>query len=135
MKFLSRYHRIALICLAIATHSTVWAQFSYFQLTNIPLGHYRCLISTPNGNVFAGSEVYRGVARTTNDGVSWDSINQGLTNRQVVCLAARSNDELFAGTSQGLFRSGDRGEHWLPVELYPKNWTGCLGGKNGYFST
>ena len=48
----------------------------------------------------------------------WKPINQGLRNSQVLNLAQERNQNktvLMAGTTQGIFRSNDRGVSWEPL--------------------
>jgi hypothetical protein len=67
------------------------------------------LVSTfavsPNGaggtNLFAGT--FRGVFRSSNNGISWTAVNTGLTNTTVWALAISGMD-LFAGTEGGVWR-------------------------------
>ena len=50
-------------------------------------------------------------------------------------LRGRENAGLMEATINGDTTSTGARINPNRVELYPKNWTGCLGGKNGYFST
>jgi ligand-binding sensor domain-containing protein len=52
-----------------------------------------------------------GVFRSTDDGISWSSVNTGLTDRKVYALLV-SGTTLFAGTNSGLFFSTDNGDDW-----------------------
>jgi len=59
------------------------------------------------------------VARSTNQGASWQWVNQGLTNLQVSALALSptftSDHVLFAATrGGGIFRSTSAGSTWVP---------------------
>ncbi len=55
------------------------------------------------GNVFIGSDSI-GVFRSSNNGTTWDSVNTGLTNRNIISLCL-ANGYLYAGTYTGIFRS------------------------------
>lgn len=81
------------------------------------------------GQLFAGTA--RGVFRSTNGGRKWQPVNRGipatdpfttLSTTEVRCVAAyrdrrRKVPHLLAGTSTGLFRSLDGGEHWQRTSL------------------
>jgi uncharacterized protein (TIGR03437 family) len=54
-----------------------------------------------------------GVYRTTDDGVTWTLVNNGL-NRAVQALGV-SGTALFAGTDRGVYRTTDNGNTWAPV--------------------
>lgn len=60
-----------------------------------------------SGHIFAAKPVGNaiGVFRSTNNGLSWNSINTGLTNPNVWSLAINPNGYIFAGTKGGVFRS------------------------------
>ena len=55
-----------------------------------------------------------GVYRSTDSGITWRPINNGLTNSTVNDLAASVNDEtlLYAATNDGIFVSRDGGLSW-----------------------
>jgi photosystem II stability/assembly factor-like uncharacterized protein len=56
------------------------------------------------GRIYAGSGY--GVYSSSNDGVTWEPINSGLTYTYVTSLGVNENDYLFAGTqASGVFRS------------------------------
>jgi hypothetical protein len=65
-------------------------------------------------NLFAGTE--RGVFRSTNGGINWTAVNNGLTKSEVLALAVQGSN-LFAGTKEGgMFLSTDDGGTWTPVD-------------------
>jgi photosystem II stability/assembly factor-like uncharacterized protein len=64
-------------------------------------------------NIYAGTE--EGVFRSTNNGMDWIAVNDGLTNLDVRALAVNGSD-LFAGTfGGGVFHSTDNGANWTAV--------------------
>jgi photosystem II stability/assembly factor-like uncharacterized protein len=70
-------------------------------------------LSLDTSAIFAGTE--SGVFRSTNTGLTWDIVNQGLSACVVTALGV-SDSSLFAGTcGNGIFRSRDRGASWFPV--------------------
>jgi ligand-binding sensor domain-containing protein len=62
-----------------------------------------------SGHVFVHDNNRR-LFRSTDDGDSWESV---WTDRIVYTLVSDVNNSLFAGTSAGVFRSFDNGDHWL----------------------
>ena len=58
-----------------------------------------------------------GVFKSTNGGLSWSTVNEGLTNTTVLALAADSGNpaRLYAGTSDGLFKSTNEGISWIRI--------------------
>lgn len=60
-----------------------------------------------------GSKIKGGVYRASEGAdPQWQSINTGLLNFDIRCLAVTSSGTLLAGTPSGLFRSKDNGETW-----------------------
>ena len=65
-------------------------------------------------NVYAGTS--GGVFLSTDDTVSWKSINTGLTAFAVVFSLAQNHGDLYAGTNGGgVFRSQNDGASWTAV--------------------
>jgi len=69
--------------------------------------------------VFSGSTLFAGTAghgiySTTNNGISWIQVNNGLTNFVIRTLAI-SGTNIFAGTESGIFRSSNNGTSWIAV--------------------
>jgi hypothetical protein len=65
-------------------------------------------------DIFAGTK--GGVFRSTNGGVNWTAVNNGLTKSEVLALAVQGAN-LFAGMQGGgVFRSTNRGDLWTPVD-------------------
>lgn len=66
------------------------------------------------GEVIAATDL--GIYRTTNNGDSWEQLNQGLTNLDVLSIVVGKKGDLLAGTNgSGLFYSNDLGETWKPL--------------------
>ncbi|HSP89239.1 MAG TPA: T9SS type A sorting domain-containing protein, partial [Ignavibacteriaceae bacterium] len=64
-----------------------------------------------------------GIFFSTNNGISWNVINNGLTNLYVMSLLKKDN-YLFASTYEGVFRSTDNGNSWqkaTPIFPFPFN--------------
>lgn len=70
---------------------------------------------------FAGNSNYvfcatapAGIFRSSNNGLSWDTVNTGLENKYVWTITAQNN-YIFAGTDSGLFRSTNNGNNWSSI--------------------
>ena len=68
-------------------------------------------ITVLHEKIFVGCNQNTGIYLSKNEGDSWSSINNGLGNKNVWCIAI-SDTTLFAGTSAGIYRSTDFGAHW-----------------------
>ena len=69
-----------------------------------------------NSLVASGNTIYagtqgEGVYRSSNSGVSWTAVNNGLTQLSVYALCV-SGQTIFAGTFNGLFKSTNNGAEW-----------------------
>ncbi|MBG1267329.1 putative baseplate assembly protein [Nostoc sp. WHI] len=53
--------------------------------------------------------------RKQSENISWEKINNGLTNSQVRSLAVNSEGTLFAGTTKGIFIHPNEAKHWEPL--------------------
>jgi len=53
-------------------------------------------------------EEYYGISRTTNNGLTWDSMLEG----EFAHNFEFDGDQVYVVTDNGLFKSSDRGEHW-----------------------
>ncbi|OQW34697.1 MAG: hypothetical protein A4E19_17400 [Nitrospira sp. SG-bin1] len=71
------------------------------------------LASTKDGTLYAGT--FRGgVFRSQDDGKSWQSVNAGLKQLEVKALLA-VEQELFAGTGDGVYRLHGSEDRWTSV--------------------
>ncbi len=68
---------------------------------------------TRDGVIYLGQDV-GGVSKTTDHGMTWRMINNGLTDYGVYSLAVDPSrpDTVYAATEGGLHKSTDAGEHW-----------------------
>ena len=105
----------------VAWSNDVGNSWSWTQLT-APAHYVSMLAVSPNfdkNNTLFAATLEDGVFRSVNRGVTWESWNFGLLDKQVLCLAA-NRESLFAGTGTGLFRSDNNARSWkemsLPVE-------------------
>ena len=63
------------------------------------------------GDIFVGT-TQSGIYRSTDGGANWDQKNNGLTNTDVYSLAIGPNQDIFVGTTTGVFKSANNGEGW-----------------------
>ena len=65
------------------------------------------------GVVYVGCDV-GGIYKSTNSGVSWQIINNGLTNYYILDIAIdpQTSATLYAATQGGVFKSTDSGDSW-----------------------
>lgn len=82
--------------------------------TNPPYGKHISCFAKMGNNIFAGSST-DGMFLSENNGSGWKSINNGLTNLDIVSIAVYSN-KIFVGTlGTGIFQSTNNGASWAPV--------------------
>ena len=98
---------IAISCILICCIFNVQAQW---QQTNGPYGGVIMSIASDGNTVFAGT-MGSGVYRSTDNGISWAPMNNGLTDSWVRALSI-SQGKVFAGTNNGIFVSSDNGNRW-----------------------
>ncbi len=80
---------------------------------NLPNQSYYCFAANRSGHIFTGTA--NAVYRSTNGGVSWQLLSNGLQNSTVTSLAINPHDTLFAGSGGGVWRSTDNGDAWSQV--------------------
>ena len=88
-------------------------------------GTVNCLTAGTNGSggtiLFAGTED-GGVFLTTNDGTSWQAVNNGLGSLNVNPIAI-SGSKIFAGGGGNIYRSTDNGASWELATVFPNEET------------
>ena len=87
-----------------------------WQSANGPTGSMRCLAFDPNNVLFAGT-LGAGIFRTYNEGQSWQQINNGLGNGNILTLMVSPGwGMIYAGTNgSGIYRSSNNGDLWQPA--------------------
>lgn len=69
-------------------------------------------------SLFAGAG---GVLRSTDNGATWIAANDGMTSVGVYALVTAPNEsggtDLYAGTSEGVYRTDDNGDNWANVSF------------------
>ena len=70
--------------------------------------------TTIGNNIFAGTQS-NGVYKSTDNGLNWISVNNGLSNQNILSLTSYNNF-LYAGTSLGgIYQSTNNGDYWVAV--------------------
>ncbi len=80
-----------------------------------------------SGSYIFACDGENGVFRSTDSGVSWDTVNSGLINKYIRCLAVKGNDIYAGGHDQDMdgenfiFLSSDSGKTWKSFDSgFPK---------------
>ncbi|MDZ7291387.1 MAG: choice-of-anchor D domain-containing protein [candidate division KSB1 bacterium] len=95
---------------------TIVGSTAGWVLTNNPIYGTVACFTVSGTNLFAGTQG-GGVFLSTNNGVTWNAVNTGLTNYDVRGLCA-SGTNLFAGTwGGGVFISTNNGASWTAVNM------------------
>src|ERR1035437_10261679 len=101
---------IGLICLG----SFADAQW---QQTSLNTGYISCL-AVSGKNIFAGSSAGVGIYLTTNNGMNWSQMNNGILYNPMysqydnIFTFTISDSSIFAGTSNSVYLSTNNGASW-----------------------
>ncbi len=100
------------------------------------LNNVSCFALLINGNNLYAGALGAGINVSTDNGNTWNTINNGLTSTSVYALTAHGA-VLFAGTTaSGVFRSTDGGQSWSPANTGITNmYTMSLTVKDNYVYT
>jgi photosystem II stability/assembly factor-like uncharacterized protein len=106
----------SIIFLLFLFASNVYSQDFWLKVAELS-GSVRDFAFNSSNHIYAGT-LGGGVYRSTNNGVSWVQINNGLTDLSVRSVAVNSSGHIFAGTqSGGIFRSTNNGDGWVHLNL------------------
>lgn len=84
--------------------------------TNGPYGGRVICLAVGNSYIFAGTEI-NGIFRSSDNGATWERVNNGITNSQISDIAV-CGPNVFAATYNALFRSLDNGESWVKAGIH-----------------
>jgi photosystem II stability/assembly factor-like uncharacterized protein len=86
--------------------------WNYAALSNTDI---RTIVINTSGHIFVGTDS-TGIFRSTDNGVSFVQVNNGLTFRNIRSIAINSSGDLFAAAyTGGVFKSTDNGGNWTQV--------------------
>jgi len=97
---------------AASTASAQWVQ------TSALVSRTSWCMRASGQTIFAGTE--DGITRSTDNGLTWSTVNTGLANTDVWSLET-DGSSVFAGTAAGVFRSTDNGATWEITDTTFKN--------------
>jgi formylglycine-generating enzyme required for sulfatase activity len=111
--YLINFFSLSLLLLCITTLTTAqinWQQISGQFGTSVPT------LTFSGTDIFAGT-VGSGVIRSTDNGISWSGVNNGITSIYAFSFAVNGTN-LFTGTSVGgVFLSTNNGASWNSVSI------------------
>jgi photosystem II stability/assembly factor-like uncharacterized protein len=96
------------------------AQSNFWVQTSGPFGGtVYTLATTPDGRIFAGTDLSGIVYLSTNKGATWAEAGNGLSAYTVVQAIAvlKPAGYVLAGSSDGMYRTTDNGSNWIQVGL------------------
>ncbi len=99
---------------------SIFAWNNHWEQTNSPYGGRGAITDVAinsKGYIFAGYAFDLGIFRSTDNGVSWEECNNGLTglSKNIHTITINSKDCILLETKAGLYRSTDDGEHWIRI--------------------
>jgi hypothetical protein len=95
---------------------------NWLTTTDWPGYYVKSIIVNSSDDVFIAT-FHNGMMRSTDGGMTFQEINNGLAPPMIRCLNLLENDYLLIGTSDGLFRSVDNGDSWEPFgNGIPDDW-------------
>jgi len=86
----------------------------------------RGLVSRSRDTIFAAYWGGDGIIRSVDNGAHWTAMNTGLASHFVQGLGSGADGMLFAGTTDGLFVSGDNGVQWKRLGFAGKRVRGGM---------
>lgn len=92
----------------------VWEQLSIDDASVVAINS--------SGEIYAGLSL-SGISKSTDNGVTWDFANNGLTSnlsKMVASMGIDKNGNIYIGTCEGIFKSTDNGGMWLNIGLSNK---------------
>ena len=85
------------------------SQNDFWESTNLTTGEIRVMAKKPDGTLFAGRD---GLFRSIDNGQTWNEITS-LPNNYIVSMFIKSNDEVYVGTDDGIYRSDSYRRNFL----------------------
>jgi photosystem II stability/assembly factor-like uncharacterized protein len=125
LPLITLYHfiqRLSIVVILIASSAATYAQW-----VNKNLGLYGGDIETlvSNGSVLFAGTYGNGIFRSTDRGLSWQSVSEQFKNTHIEHLYA-TTDKVYAATWGGVFVSSDNGDSWKDAGLVNKGIVGAV---------
>lgn len=107
-----KYSLIVVITLMLSSNWLIAQELSW-KFLSAPQGLVRSFESVGD-DLYAGYQ-NKGVMRSRDAGLTWDTLNNGLEDYLVYDILAKNTEELFVATLIGsVFYSANKGENWVP---------------------
>ena len=110
--------KVILLFVIILLATLVKAQW---QQTNGPTGGVITCFASIGNNTFAGSTA--GVFLSTNNGLNWVAVNNGLTSHSITAMTVSGNNIYAATYNNGVFLSTNNGNSWTAINNGMNNLT------------
>ncbi len=97
--------------------------------SNGPNAEISSVVADPiNPNIIYAGSAHSGIFKSTNNGASWSSFNEGIGNLEITRIAIDPGDPniLYAGTSAGLFKTSNGAAMWSRISV-PAGYVDALG--------
>jgi len=119
MKNVNFIANICVLVLLMLSTSAGFAQTDFWVQTSGPSGGViYSLTSTPEGNIYAGTDLTGIVYKSTDYGSSWTAVDSGFDPySNVQALLAKPNGYIFAGSTDGVYRTTNEGISWEKIAL------------------
>ena len=82
----------------------------FMNISELPEYNSMTSIAIEGDKIFVGN-FFGGIFFSTDKGRSWSTVNNGLTNLQISCIATNGTN-IFAGTSGGVYLTTNNGTNW-----------------------
>jgi photosystem II stability/assembly factor-like uncharacterized protein len=119
---MKKFFNIFLLVLVIVPFTYSQDGIDFWTTTTTTIGRvYGMVVDELNPSTMYACGLDQGVYKTTNSGVNWTQMNNGLTNIQVqvMALCKNSSQVLYAGTApganDGVYKSTDGGTSWTRI--------------------
>lgn len=81
-------------------------------LVGVPATHISGLAIDEDDRIYA---INNDIARSENNGDKWTRLDHGIEDADFTCVVVNSEEHVFAGGSNGIYRSTDHGDNWTII--------------------